>query len=71
MRELSTQLPTWSTGGIPVVSQTSVNPGPAYSRAASGTRSPALAQAKAEQPVCATRMSLLMSSLTTSTCTWS
>ena len=42
MRELSTQDPMCSTGGMPTVSQTSARPGPQYSVAASGRHEPGL-----------------------------
>ncbi len=57
MRELSTQLPTCRTGGMPTASQTSRRPGPACSSAASGRSSPALAEAMALHPVCTTSTS--------------
>src|SRR3972149_5796454 len=62
IRELSTQEPRWSTGGMPMASQTSRRPGPAFSSAFSGVMYPALAEAMAEQPVWSTSTSFLMSS---------
>ncbi len=55
---------------MPTVSQTSLRPWPAR-WAASGVVRPALARAIWEHPVCTTRMSFLISSLTSSTWTQS
>ena len=57
MRELSTQLPTCKTGGIPTAAHTSWSPGPAYFSAASGRSRPNLALAMALHPVCTTSTS--------------
>src|SRR3989338_1119073 len=64
IRELSTHGPKCKIGGHPTASQISSKPRPAYLNAASGVSKPSLAQAVAAQPVCTTKTSFLINSLT-------
>src|SRR4030067_287438 len=50
IRLLSTQEPTWSTGGMPTASHTSRRPLPAYRSAPSGASRPTSPQTSADRP---------------------
>src|SRR3989338_291374 len=50
-------------GGIPIASQTSLSPGPAFSKAISGVKNPAVPHEAELQPVDTTRTSFLINSM--------